>query len=42
MRAAQIEAQADRLCAMLRKLDALESQLGLFDVIVDERDGRAI
>jgi hypothetical protein len=41
-RAAQIEAQADRLCAMLRKLDALESQLGLFDVIVDERDGRAI
>jgi hypothetical protein len=36
-RAAQLEARADRLCGTLRRLDTLETQLGLFDVIVDER-----
>ncbi len=41
-RAARIEAQADQLCGTLRRLDAIETELGLFDVIVDARDDRAI
>lgn len=41
-RAAQIEAQADKLCAGLRRLDALETELDLFDAIADERDEQAI
>lgn len=41
-RATQIEAQAERLCASLRQLDALETELDLFDVIVDPRDKQAI
>ncbi|MFC4250905.1 DUF2884 family protein [Sinimarinibacterium flocculans] len=41
-RAARIEAQADQLCGTLRRLDAIEAELGLFDVIVDARNDRAI
>jgi hypothetical protein len=41
-RATQIEAQADQLCSALRQLDALETQLDLFDAITDGRDEQAI
>lgn len=38
----QIDAQAEQLCAGLRRLDALETELELCDVIVDERDEQSI
>jgi hypothetical protein len=41
-RARQIEQQAERLCTGLRRLDALETELDLFDVIVDAGDEQAI